>query len=125
MWTKASSQTDTWGPRTRQALEFLREQSRDSSLDLNRTATALRLSPFHLSRLIKSDTGTGFARHLRTLRVTDAEQLLRTTNLTVKEVAAFVGYANTNALDRNFKAVYSVTPTAYRLRYVEGLPPSE
>ena len=115
MWATTISAVEV-DSRTRQALEFLRARACDPSIGLHQTAAAVRLSTFHLSRSIKSATGIGFARHLRSIRITRAEVLLRTTNLTVKEVAFSVGYANTNALGRNFKAVFAVTPTIYRLR---------
>ena len=119
MWIKASPVVDS-SFRIVRALDFVRARHGDPALDLQRAAEAVHLSTFHLSRLLKKTTGIGFACHLRTARISHAEELLRTTNLTVKEVAASVGYANTNALDRNFKAVYAVTPSIYRLRIVKG-----
>jgi transcriptional regulator GlxA family with amidase domain len=119
MWIKSSPVVDS-NFRILRALDYLRAQHGDPALDLHRAAAAVHLSTFHLSRLLKKSTGIGFAHHLRTARVNHAEELLRTTNLTVKEVAASVGYASTNALDRNFKAVHAVTPSVYRLRTVNG-----
>jgi transcriptional regulator GlxA family with amidase domain len=101
-------------PRIGRALEFVTARYCDPALDLRQVARAVRLSACHLSRLFKRATGVGFASYLRALRVARAQQLLQADALSVKEVAAAVGYANTNALDRNFMAVVGVTPTAYR-----------
>jgi transcriptional regulator GlxA family with amidase domain len=101
-------------PRIGRALEFVGSRYCDPALDLDQVARAVRLSTFHLSRLIKRATGVGFASHVRALRVGRAQQLLQSGELSVKEVAASVGYTNTNALDRNFKAIVGVTPTVYR-----------
>jgi transcriptional regulator GlxA family with amidase domain len=103
-----------FAPRIGRALEYVASRFDDPSLDLRQVARAVRLSTFHLSRLIKQTTGVGFASHLRALRVERAQQLLQSADLSVKEVAVSVGYANTNALDRNFKTIVGVTPSVYR-----------
>jgi transcriptional regulator GlxA family with amidase domain len=110
----ADASVATASHKIRAALDFVRERSSDPSLDLEGTAAEVRLSPFHLSRLLKRQTGFGFAHHLRLIRVRHAEQLLRSSRLSVKEVAGSVGYSNTNALDRNFRTVLGMTPTIYR-----------
>jgi transcriptional regulator GlxA family with amidase domain len=96
------------------ALQFMRSRHADPALSLRSTAAHVGISPFHLSRLFKSRTGCGFARHVRSIRIDSARHLLTTTTLSVKEVAAAVGYSHSNDLDRNFKAVCGVTPTMYR-----------
>jgi MbtH protein len=106
----------TVNPRVARILRFVRARHGDSVLDLARMAGAARLSRCHVSRLIKHETGVGFATHLRAARVNHAKHLLQSTDLSVKEIAAAVGYTNTNALDRNFKAVTGLTPTSYRHR---------
>jgi AraC-like DNA-binding protein len=100
--------------RVEQAIKYVRSEYRDPALDLCRTAAVVHLSTFYMSRLIKKATGVGFAAHLRAIRVGHARELLQSTLLSVKEVAALVGYANTNALDRNFKAVLGMTPVVFR-----------
>jgi two-component system, response regulator YesN len=101
-------------PRVDRILRFIRARHGDPVLDLASMAGAARLSRCHVSRLIKHESGVGFATHLRAIRVRHAKHLLQSTDLSVKEIAAAVGYTNTNALDRNFKAVTGVTPTQYR-----------
>jgi two-component system, response regulator YesN len=103
-------------------VDFIRMRHIDPAIDLRGAADAVDLSTFHLSRLFKRTTGIGFANHLRSVRVTHASELLQSTALSVKEVAALVGYTNTNALDRNFKAVLGVTPTMYRQMIGDGHP---
>lgn len=100
--------------RVRAALDFIRAHHTDSALDLGRTAAAVEMSSFHLTRLLKRETGFGFAHHLRAIRVEEAKRLFQSSTLIVKEVAAAVGYANTGTLARCFKEVVGVTPSAYR-----------
>lgn len=102
--------------RLRQILEFIQSNHTDPQLSLRSAAGRVRLSTFHLSRWLKHETGTGFSQHLRAARVAHACELLQSTDLSVKEIAGAVGYNNTNALDRNFKAALTATPQEYRNR---------
>ncbi|MFD2329575.1 response regulator [Cohnella sp. GCM10020058] len=47
-------------------------------------------------------------------RIEKAKQLLRTTDLSIKSVASFVGYEDPYYFSRIFKTVAGVTPTGYR-----------
>ena len=102
--------------RLRSVLEFIQDNHTDPGLSLRCAAGRVRLSTYHLSRWLKHQTGTGFSQHLRAARVTHASELLQSTDLSVKEIAGAVGYSNTNALDRNFKAAFTTTPQEYRNR---------
>ena len=55
--------------------------------------------------------------YLKELRMKHAADLLVTTELSIKEIAAAVGYRKTKKFSPMFKASYGVTPTQYRLRY--------
>jgi len=56
------------------------------------------------------------AQYLKLLRLLEAERLLKTTFLSVKEIANRVGITNASHFVREFKRVYGVAPTAYRRR---------
>lgn len=103
-------------------LKFISARYGDPDLDLERAAVAVRLSRYHLTRILKRETGFSFAHHIRVVRIAQAMELFRTTTLSVKEVAARVGYSNTNVLDRNFKRVHGVTPSAYRQNGTTSAP---
>lgn len=102
--------------RLRSTLDFIRSNHSDPQLSLRDAARRVRLSTYHLSRWLKHETGTGFSQHLRAARVAHACELLQSTDLSIKEIAGAVGYHNTNALDRNFKAALTATPQEYRNR---------
>jgi AraC-like DNA-binding protein len=110
----SAPQTQLTDLRVRQALVFIQSNYPDSNLSLRRTAEWVRLSPFHLCRRLKSATGMGFTGQLRCCRIKAAERLLHSGDLSVKEIAAAVGYRNTNALDRNFKMVHGMCPVGFR-----------
>ena len=66
-------------------------------------ANAVHLCPSHLRQLFKSETGVPLARYGRQLRLAEARELLRTTFLSVKEVAARVGVTGMSHFVRDFK----------------------
>ena len=54
-------------------------------------------------------------------RVRTAKDLLGDPGLSVKEVAAAVGYANTSQLDRQFKRHCHATPSVFRTTCIPGV----
>lgn len=100
--------------RTGPLLQVIARRYRESTLRLNDIAKDVRMSPWYASRVLRQATGDGFVGHLRLARVRAAEQLLTTTALSVKEIAADVGYQTSRQFILNFKRVHRLTPTAYR-----------
>ena len=74
--------------RVRQALARLEELHARPTVELGDVAAHLRLSRYHLGRILVTHTGLGFRDHLRKARVRNASRLLATTSLEIKEIAA-------------------------------------
>ena len=72
------------------------------------------LSERTLSRRFQRATGTTPWQFLLTLRMSEAATLLRTTNLSVTQVAAEVGITDSAHSARQFKKTNQLTPTQYR-----------
>ena len=70
-----------------------------------------------IARIIKKRTGTSFTTYIQVLRLMRATELLRNTNLPIKEIAERVGAESPEYFTRWFKREHHVTPTAYRERY--------
>lgn len=66
------------------------------------------------SAAFKDYTGKNFVDYLRDLRISAAAELLKTTNLQVKEIGKMVGYENEKHFLKTFKNVKGVTPREYR-----------
>ena len=101
-------------PRVARTLELLATRYNDPHLRLQSVAQEVRLSPSHLERLLKRQTGRALFAHLHQARIAAAQRFLRETTLSIKEIATAVGYENTRQLDRHFKHVCSLTPTRFR-----------
>jgi YesN/AraC family two-component response regulator len=97
------------------ALAAIRQRFGDPSLRCGAIAAELGISGYYLARLLKIETGKTFLHHLHRQRVAEAERLLCTTSLSIKEIAFQVGFAsNTARLDAYFRRFHRTTPTNFR-----------
>ena len=85
-----------------------------ANADLNAMAAELHYSPEYTSRQIRRITGRTFIQLLTTVRLENAEHLLRDTALPVADIAATVGYESTEHFIRTFRRHKGMTPTDYR-----------
>ncbi|SRR6266480_4313556 len=74
----------------------------------------VRLSPTRLRQLFKKETGRSPMQYLRDLRMQHAEHLLRSTFLSVKEVAFVSGVKDLSNFVREFKRRFGLTPKQFR-----------
>ena len=81
---------------------------------LEALAQTLRLSRYHFLRLFRIHTGTTPMVHLNKLRIEKAASLLRTTALTLDEIAEAAGYANGNYFAKVFRHWVGTSPGKYR-----------
>jgi transcriptional regulator GlxA family with amidase domain len=111
-------------PRVAAALEVMRHEHGNADLRLDDIARRVRLSKWHLNRLLTRHTGWGFLQHMREIRLSHAERLLAGPKLAIKEIAFSVGYKYVNELDRHFMAKHGMTPSSYRKQCstAAGLP---
>lgn len=86
----------------------------DKHLGLNDCANQLHISPNYISRMFKKYTQVSFITYINELRIKKALELLRDTDLSIKEIAQRVGYNNLNYFYKNFKAVTGITPRIFK-----------
>lgn len=92
-------------------LRFIDENYKDGRLcELSKS---LSIPVSHLSRLIKSLTGSTYTQLLQTKRLNHAKLLLETTNMSVLDISLAVGYDNFSYFYRLFKSVYGLSPKKY------------
>ncbi len=81
-----------------------------------RTLGALvHLSASRFRHLFKQETGTTAGQYLRELRFRKAEMMLRTTFLSLKEIADEVGTVSLSHFMKDFKKRHGMTPGEYRI----------
>jgi AraC family transcriptional regulator of arabinose operon len=101
--------------RVAKAINLMREAMTDQ-VSIQGLSRAVNLSPGRLREVFRRETGRSPIQYLRDLRLRRAEQLLRTTCLTIKEVAFSSGAKDFSHFVRDFKKKYGLSPRAFRAR---------
>lgn len=83
-------------------------------LPLNKLARSVNLSSSRLRCLFKAETGISLAKYFKYLRMEKAKELLETSFLSVKQIAARTGFNDMSHFVRDFKQIYGLTPAAFR-----------
>ena len=79
-------------------------------------AEKLGVSPSTLRRMFKEHSGMSPLQYMKRLRMHQAENLFRTTDLSVKEVAGMVGCNDVSHFVKDFSRVFRCSPGRYRYR---------
>ncbi len=90
------------------------EQHLHLPLSVGSLAAMVNLSASHFSALFKKESGYAVMDYFTRLRMHKASQLLDTTDLSVKEIALRVGYADALYFSRVFRIVHDLAPQHYR-----------
>lgn len=95
------------------------EEHYNEKISLDRIAENMYLSPFYLSKVFKSETGSTPIRHLIDIRLEKARELLgESGEMSIREVALAVGYEDAYHFSKLFKKKYGVAPSSVR----KGVP---
>ena len=99
----------------RQAIVAYIEQHCDErNLGPETVANHLQRNSAYIARFFREQFGIGISGYVKNLRIAKAKRLIETTELTVREIADRLGFADSNALIRGFKANEGVTPGEYK-----------
>ena len=94
-----------------EALIFV-EENYMNDISLASAAKNSAVSPEHLSRAFKSETGFGFSEYLTLTRLTKAEYILKNEpGKAISEVAYAVGFNDSNYFSVKFKKAYGTAPS--------------
>lgn len=84
-------------------------------LTIEEIAKSMYLHPAYFSQVIKEELGLTALKYLNLYRMNKASQLLKTTELSVEQIASVVGYQNRHSFTRAFKNRFQSSPTQYKL----------
>ncbi|MBN2712471.1 MAG: AraC family transcriptional regulator [Planctomycetes bacterium] len=106
-------------PMTRAQLVFLRattyiRRNMASAISLPEVAGFCNVSTSYLQKLFRQNLGMPFSRHVQEVKVNHASHLLRTTDLSVKEIANECGIPDRNYFTRLFRKIQGESPREFR-----------
>jgi two-component system response regulator YesN len=94
--------------------EYIDHQYANPELSLTHLSEEFGISPNHISRLFKEELGDNFLDYLIKIRMEQAKSLLLSTDQSIQDIAALVGYVHAISFIRIFKKTTGLTPGAYR-----------
>ena len=101
--------------RLRPALEHI-EKNLDAAITLDQLGRLMNLQSTYFSNLFAKHIGMPPKKYILWRRVKEAQSLLRSTSLPIKEIAGRLGFGNEFYFSRAFSRLAGVPPTAYRAR---------
>ncbi len=84
------------------------------TLTVRGIAAEIGLHPVHVARTFRETRGLTIADRIRTLRLAEAERLLRDSATPLAEVALSAGFADQSHFTKSFRRHLGVTPLRYR-----------
>lgn len=96
--------------------EYL-QQNYTHELTLDMISEAVLVSPYHMSRVFKSETGCTPMQYAGRLRLGKAQTLLVHTPLSITDIAFQVGYNNSCSFNYAFRKMFGITPAEFRRLY--------
>ena len=90
------------------------DENYQKEIALENVSKEVNISPHYFSKLFKDELGTNFIDYLTQLRIAKAKELLKDTDMNMKEISYSIGYRNPNYFSRIFKKIAGVTPKEFK-----------
>ncbi|NDW00479.1 helix-turn-helix domain-containing protein [Salipiger sp. PrR002] len=101
-----------------QALDRLIAQHMATGWRAGDYASALSITPGHLTRLCHAATGLSASRYIEGKVMTEASRMLAFTQIPVAEIGYRLGFSDPAYFSRRFRALRGQSPSDYRARFV-------
>lgn len=105
-----------WPDIVAKALKIMQEQYGEIGR-LEDISTQLGVSKYHLIKLFHSNTGKTPIEYLTKIRIENAVEQLRKTNLSLEEIAQQIGFASVNYFIKVFRKYVGEPPGRFRKKY--------
>jgi AraC-like DNA-binding protein len=100
-------------PRIEQVAEWVRINY-TRNLKLTQIAKILQYNPDYLSTAFRKYKKMPLMKYITRMRISRAKELLLNSNLTIKEIAAQVGYSDEQSFMKRFRLIEDISPTKFR-----------
>ncbi|MEK5254701.1 response regulator transcription factor [Paenibacillus sp. FSL F4-0125] len=105
-------------PNMTKLLEYIQNHFADP-ITLTGVARQFHFNASYLSSYFTAHNGEGFSEYLNKVRVEKAMELLETTEKSISDISASVGYSDQSYFTKVFKKQTGISPSRYRRRDVE------
>lgn len=86
-------------------------------ITVSEIALSCGLNASYLNTCYREQTGESVSAYIRRIKISRAGELLCTTELSLAEICAVLGYFDQSHFSRAFRAVTGTTPGKYRARF--------
>ena len=86
----------------------------DADCSVELLVEKLHTNRTYFAQMMTSEFGITFPEYITELRISRVEKLLRTSALSISEIAFSCGYTDAGYMSRKFKERHGISPTAYR-----------
>lgn len=100
-------------PRLSEVFKFI-EANYHQPIRLNDVASAAGYSPAYLTNLVQELTGYSVKRWITERRMSQARQLLRDTDASIRQIADVIGYPDVSYFTRQFRQLHGDPPQSWR-----------
>lgn len=108
--------------KARYMLQYIQQHIHQPQLlRLRLLAEKFQLSPTYAGHFFKRNFDEDFSRYVAENRLRRVEDMLRNTRMSIKEIAARMGYTDSCYLNRLFTRHYGMTPVQFRKRHTDPL----
>ena len=113
----SAERPDSKNQMVEEVVSYLKENF-SQEITLSAMAKLCFVSPEHLSRTFKKETGFGFSEYLTLLRLRQAEYMLKEGDeYSISEIAYRCGFNDSNYFSDKFKKTYGTSPLKYSKDY--------
>ena len=109
----ALSEAEILNVKIQAAIEIIQNGISDK-LDIAMLARQINMSASRLRYVFKKETGLSPSQYIKLKRMQEAEHLLGTTFLSVKEITHRAGFTNESYFSREFRRTHGLPPGKYR-----------
>lgn len=85
----------------------------DQKISVDELARVVSLSPSYLSQTFKQVMGTSIMKYLNQYRLEQSKHYIKTTDLSLTQIADILGFGSLHYYSRQFKNAYDISPSAY------------
>ena len=93
---------------------YIKQNYSDKQLSIDTIASHFCMSPHYIPKLFKKAFGISIMQYITNIRITAAKTLIQTQDMSIKNIAEAVGYADASYFSRLFKNKTGMTYTEYK-----------